>query len=528
MVKIADQAMKNDLIRMFEEAGQYEENGNLDKAEEVTLAILEKYPGQFHALRWLGQHALNNNDPGMAITYFNEAHHVDPSNYEVVVALAHVMADSALNSDARIAYERALKMNPKDKEVALSLGEIYRRLGEPKKAEKVYKSLMVETPGDGQALVGLAHVARGRGNAKKALDFAMRALKTRPHNSGAWAIFAESRKFNELPKEFSQMEEVFEKIHPETESSISLGFSMGKILDDVGDYERAFKVFREANDKVDIQYDTGSSDESAGTLFNVFTPQFFEKCKDYGSSSERPVFIVGMPRSGTSLTEQILASHPDVFGAGELQIMGDMRVHIIPEFQDVPLPYPQCLTELGPEAFAKMADFYLEKSSEAAGNEIRITDKFPHNFANLGLVSTLFPKARIIHCKRDPMDTCFSIYVRNFTRNYPFASKFEFLGHQYKQYLRIMDHWKSVLPVEILEVNYEDVIADQEGQSRRMVDFVGLPWDDACLEFNKTKRSVVTFSHWQVRQPIYSSSVAKWKQYEPWLGPLKDALGYEG
>ena len=232
-----------------------------------------------------------------------------------------------------------------------------------------------------------------------------------------------------------------------------------------------------------------------------------------------PVFIVGMPRSGTTLTEQVLASHPDLFGAGELVTLGDLA-------RTVELPPPDA-----PDWEEKILDLrrlgreYLERTWKLAPDARYITDKMPHNFSNVMLIHLMLPNAKILHVMRDPMDNCFSCYALRFQKGHEYCYDLEMLGRHYQLYRQYMQHWHSVLPPgRILDVRYEDTVADLETQARRILEHVGLPWDPACLNFHETKRSVKTASITQVRQPIYKTSVARWKHFETHLGPLREIL----
>jgi len=259
----------------------------------------------------------------------------------------------------------------------------------------------------------------------------------------------------------------------------------------------------------------------------VFTRDFIEKNKFLGSDSEVPVFIVGMPRSGTTLTEQIISSHPQVMGAGEVVFWG-RAPDAIPYTLGSMNEYPECVTEMSVPKAKGIADKYLELIRKIVGPDTqsqRITDKMPHNFVHLGLIAMLFPNARIIHCKRDVMDNCLSIFFQNFGGAHPYAYDLINLGHHHLEYQRLMAHWHEALPGRIFDLNYEDVITAPEYWSRRLIEHVGLEWDDACLSPHRLERTVKTASHWQVRQPIYKTSVQRWKNYEPHLGPLKELLG---
>jgi hypothetical protein len=234
-----------------------------------------------------------------------------------------------------------------------------------------------------------------------------------------------------------------------------------------------------------------------------------------------------MPRSGTSLAEQILASHPDVFGAGELPVVNRM-VDQLATVLDTSIPYPECLKYLDNHTLEQLASEYLEEAQLKSNDEQFITDKMPSNFMHLGFISLMFPNARIIHCTRDPLDTCLSCYFQNFTGEHPYAYSLTSLGKFYRMYEKLMEHWSKVIPNPIFELSYEKVVVNPEQEIRSMVDFCGLEWDDKCLDFHQTKRTVATASHSQVRQKIYTSSVGKWRSYEKHLDELCSALEQTG
>jgi hypothetical protein len=239
-----------------------------------------------------------------------------------------------------------------------------------------------------------------------------------------------------------------------------------------------------------------------------------------------PIFIFGMHRSGTTLVEQILASYPNVYGKGELQFFNQLDQNL-PSILKVDELYPECSNFIDDQAAYDIAELYIKKLRETVGlpkDYTRITDKNPFNFHYLGLISLLFPKARFIHCQRHPLDTCISIYFHNFATGNQFAYDLSDLGRYYREYLRLMAHWRKVLPIKIFELKYENIVQQQEEVSRQLVKFCGLEWDPACLDFYKNGRPVFTASSWQVRRPIYKTSCDRWQHYDQFLGPLKKLL----
>ncbi|MCK5092697.1 MAG: sulfotransferase, partial [Gammaproteobacteria bacterium] len=243
-----------------------------------------------------------------------------------------------------------------------------------------------------------------------------------------------------------------------------------------------------------------------------------------GHESEAPVFIVGMPRSGTSLVEQIIASHPQAYGAGELTYIGAVINNLAPDSDD----YPECMKHVSPSILEGIADGYIRHISTLAGNEKIVVDKMPLNYHHLGFIRILFPKAKIIHCKRNPMDTCLSCYMMDFAARQPFSNNLDDLGEYYKLYLKQMQYWKDVVKIPILDIQYEELVDNQEEISHKIISYCGLDWDDACLSFHKNKRVTLTASNQQVNKPIYKKSVERWRNYEEDLTPLIKTLGTSG
>lgn len=246
-----------------------------------------------------------------------------------------------------------------------------------------------------------------------------------------------------------------------------------------------------------------------GQMIETFDRAYFQRVGSFGLDTELPIFIVGMPRSGTTLIEQIVASHPLVFGAGELKHIGRIAANLKSQTGE---PYPRCVSRLDRETVCQIARQHIECLHELGGDAVRVVDKMPLNYNHLGLIASLFPQARVIHSRRDPLDTCVSCL-----RQYAIPSSLEEIAVCYRQYEKLMDHWRQVLPLSMLEVQYEDLVTDSESVMRRLIEFCGLEWNDRCLDFHNSDRAVQTPSKLQVRQPMYASSVGRWKRYEKQL-----------
>jgi tetratricopeptide (TPR) repeat protein len=308
-----------------------------------------------------------------------------------------------------------------------------------------------------------------------------------------------------------------------------LQFAAGDLLDRMGRYDEAFAYYRQANQAKDASFDPAAHSTWTDEMIAAFSPDRWRAAPRAAEASELPVFIVGMPRSGTTLVEQILATHPAVQGLGELSLISDL-LSSLPRLVPGAATLADYVERVAPAAVGQLSADYLaalrtKTAGAPAGDVTRVTDKNPINFLHLGWAGLMLPKARIVHCVRSPLDTCLSCFATHFGDTHDYAYDLNHLGRFYRDYRRLMDHWRS-LPdgPAILDVSYEAVVADPEGQTRRLLDFAGLPWDDRCLRFHENPRYVHTTSYSQVRQPLYASSVGRWRNYAGHLTPLRDAL----
>ncbi len=309
-----------------------------------------------------------------------------------------------------------------------------------------------------------------------------------------------------------------------------LHFGMAQVLDALGDYAQAAEHLARGNAlqlsewrRHGEQYDPAAYDSLVTRLIEVCSPAFFQRVRGFGLESELPVFVVGLPRSGTTLVEQVLASHPQVFGAGETPLARDSLAALGGEG----LAPVEGLCRLDREAASRIAARHLEKLRARSPAALRIVDKMPENYLYLGLLAALFPRAKLIHCRRDLRDVALSCWMTHF-QEVSWANDQEHIASRFSGYQRIMEHWHNVLPTPLLEVDYEETVVDLEGVARKLVSWCGLEWEPRCLEFHRLKRPVTTASALQVRQPIYGTSVGRWKHYEPALRSLFARLESHG
>lgn len=420
--------------------------------------------------------------------------------------------------------QMAVRLNPALGAAQAWLGEWYLVNGMIDVALTATAAAMALGPDNVQFMQSRAWVLQAAGELDGAWELVQKLLVRVPMSSSL------ARLYGRLADRYGQGSQALAAIDKLVAAGLRPGedivhFTAAQLLDSAGRYDEAFAHAQIANTSYrGAPYDPAFHQQCIDKRIDYYTRQRALTIPKAMIRSGKPVFIVGMPRSGTSLVEQILASHPAVHGAGELDFLKRVIVGTVEMLRANFADYPACLDKLTTDHLNGMAHVYLAPFIALKPDAKRITDKMPLNFLYLGLIAPLFPGARVIHCVRDPLDTCLSCYLANFNAGHEFKYNLAHLGHFHRQYQRVMAHWKSVLDLPILDVCYEDVVADQEGQSRRMVEFLGLPWDDRCMSFYQTKRACTTESSLQIRRPMYATSVQRWRHYQKHLEPLQAAL----
>lgn len=465
-----------------------------------------------------------------AITHYLDAIRINPNYVEAHVSLANVLRDEKNNIELAIKhYEIATSLQPNFAESYYSIGLAWFELDEVEKAVFNYKKALSIRSDYPEALTAMGYCYLTLGDSAEAEYYYKQTLEISPNFAGALSGLVQTKKFknpdNPLAK---RMLVLLEDETLEQSARSSLHFGLGKLYDDCGKFDMAFEHYRKGNLLLHERhvYDRIAHERDISELCEVFDSQWLAGVRDWGNASERPVFIIGMPRSGTTLTEQIIAAHPAVFGAGELSYFTRLNARMFAGSESSQ-PFFSFLRDISKDEFLEIGQGYLNKvNSLAEPSYACITDKMPHNFLWLGLIAALFPNAKIIHCRRNPMDNALSIYFQNFTFGHEYSYDLSDIGHQYRQYLRIMEHWRKVLPNRMLELDYEETTCDPEGIARRLLEFCGLGWNDACLSPQSASRAVKTASVSQVRQPVYKSSVQRWKHYEKYLDNLREALEF--
>ncbi len=453
-----------------------------------------------------------------AVALFARAVKCDPTRADCHSNLGMTLFELRRIDDALSAFRQALTLDPAYAPAHLNLALALRQQRRPAEAEASCQAALAADPGYVDALAFLGELKADRGRFDEARQLFEQAIALDPDYAPAVASGATHRKMTSAESDWARhADRLLQKPLP-LQHEIGLRYALGKYFDDIGDYAAAFAQISRANElgkRLSRPYEAAKLAGHVDKIMSIFDEKFLGRPwrTDGGSA---PIFIVGMPRSGTSLAEQILASHPAVFGAGEVSFW-DAAYREVREAHDAGRDLADLVVRLAAEYRAQLA----ELSSGAP----RIVDKLPANFFYLGLIRAAFPDARFIHMQRHPIDTCLSIYFQHFFNIGPYANDLHSLADYYRHYLRIVGYWRERLPEgTILDVPYEQLVGDQLGWTRRMLEFLGLSWDARCLEFDRTDRVVITASKWQVRQKIHSLSAGRHKNYEQFLGPLKDLV----
>jgi len=430
---------------------------------------------------------------------------------------------------AEVPCRRALSVDPANAECWLTLEESLRGQGRLDEAIEAAREALRIDPTLARAQNDLGVSLAAKGETEAAMAALERAIELDPEQAIAYENLSRARRFTASDGELlERVEKLAGRAELGDLARASAHFAAAKMHDDLDRVEAAFEHLRAANEirRRSVEWSADGHDAWVRRLAAVFTRELVSRLEPLGDPSETPVFILGMPRSGTTLVEQILASHPEVHGAGELTHFYEFT-QSLQQRLGTEAAYPECVRRLDASVVRWMASTYLERVRALAPEARRITDKLPVNFLHLGLIAVTFPRARIVHCVRDPMAVGFSLYRQNF-QQIRYAYDLYEIGRFVRQYRWLMAHWHGIFPGRLFEVAYEETVADPERAARALVAHLGLDWDARCLRFQETPRFVTTASTWQVRAPVYTDSVAAWRRYERFLGPLKAGLGEAG
>ncbi len=503
------------------------QSDRLDEAVEMLERALKIAPSHVEALSNLGGLHLGRGEPEKAEGYLRQAVVIEPENIDVLNNLACTIMEIGNQGEAIALARKATEYHPKSAEAFLNYGRVLFNVGDENGAVEAYVRALEISPGNFDVLKSLGVALVNQGRFDEAREYYHEALKIKPHDPGVHVMLMRIDPPDASDGEVAELEQLYRNREISVEDKRLLAFGLASVFEKGGEYDKAFGYLDDGNGLKRRSYEYQLEDDKAFflKLKEVFNAAFFQEHSGCGIEDRTPIFILGMPRSGTTVTEQILASHAQVFGAGELNYLKQLLMERCDtnEYKR----FPGIAVKFTDDDFRQLGVEYVNRLKEQCGSTERVTDKLPHNFLHVGMIRLMLPNAKVIHCRRDPMDNCLSIFKKDFKELHNYSHDQSELGGYYRLYQDLMGHWHRVLPGFMLDFQYEELVADQESMTRRLLEFCELPWDENCLQFHKTNRAVRTASRTQVRKKIYSDSVQLWRRYERHLKPLIDALSVE-
>lgn len=509
-------------------AGVKHQQGQTAEALELIKAALRERPDSVPALSNYGLllNQMNRLDDALAI--FDRLLAINPKDAKALNNRGNTLHALRRFAEAAESYSRAIAAEERYAEAFNNRGLALKELNRFHEALENYDRAIALQPDYAGALNNRAVVLTELGRLAEAKEAAERAVRLAPGKVPYYFTLGNTRPYTDGDPSLAKMEALARDAgNLSVDDQIELRFALAKAYEDLGRSDSAFDHLLKGNalKRRHMAYDEAATLGALDRIRAVFTPDVFRDWQNTGDPSPLPIFIIGMPRSGTTLLEQILASHSQVFGGGELNYLAE-AVHKLCRPQNGLPAYPEAVARMAHDQFRQLGAAYLAEVKRLAPQAVRIADKMPSNYLYAGLIHLALPSAIIIHAQRDPVDTCVSCFSKLFTVEQCYTYDLEELGRYYQHYQKLMAHWHRVLPPgRILDVRYEDLVANLEGQARRILGHCGLDWEPGCLAFHKTERAVRTASAAQVRQPIYKSAVGRWRAYEQKLGPLISALG---
>ncbi len=503
-------------------------DGDLAPAEQIIRAYLLQHGDQPEAMRLLAK-------IGMAHDVLDDAEQLLAAVLRLAPDYRAARRDYAQTLSQRHKYVQAreqarllIELEPGNLDYRSLAATAAVGLGEHDQAIALYRQMLADAPGSPDLNLWLGHALKTVGRVPEAIEAYRAAAATRPDFGDAYWSLANLKLYRFSDAEMARMRA--QEAAPATapEDRWHLCFALGKALEDRGEISESWRYYERGNalKRAESRYRPEILETNTAKQIEVCTPDFFARRTGWGVSRPDPIFILGLPRSGSTLLEQILASHSQVEGTQELADIQRMVLEIQGREPDLDNPrYPAALSDMTGEDFRRLGVRYLAETRVYRMDKPFFIDKMPNNFRHIGLIHLMLPNAKIIDARREPMACCFSNLKQLFANGQEFTYSAEDIARYYRTYLDLMRHWDAVLPGRILRVNHEDVVDDLEGSVRRLLDHCGLKFEPACIDFHKTERSVRTPSSEQVRQPIFRDGLDQWKKYEPWLAPLKTALG---
>jgi tetratricopeptide (TPR) repeat protein len=503
-------------------------DGDLALAENIVRAYLLKHGNHVEAMRLLALIGIEREVLDDAELLLDAVLELAPDYHAARYDYARVLLDRHRHLRAREELEKLLKLDPANRQYLTTYATACVGLGEHEKALTLYRGLVAGTPRAADLHLSIAHSLKTLGRRAESIDAYRAAAAARPNFGDAYWSLANLKTYRFTDGEMARMRA--EESAPATPliDRYHLCFALGKAFEDREDYEGSYRYYERGNalKRSESRYRPEIIENNTRNQIRICTREFFARREGVGAENPDPIFILGLPRSGSTLIEQILASHSSIEGTQELADIPRIVNELQGRDPDLANPrYPGILANLEPEQLLRLGEKYLSDTRIYRTGKPYFIDKMPNNFRHVGLIHLMLPNAKIIDARREPMACCFSNLKQLFASGQEFTYSTLDIARYYRTYLELMQHWDEVLPGRVLRIRHEDVVDDLGGNVRRILDFCGLEFEPACVEFYKTERSVRTASSEQVRQPIFREGLDQWKHYEPWLGELKDALG---
>ena len=501
--------------------------GQLEAAEELVRDYLVSHGAHLEGMRLLAQIAVRLGVLDDAEYLLDNVLERAPDHHEARYEYGTVLMQRRRYLPALHQARRLLSVAPGHPQWRRLYASACDGLGEYDEALRVYRQLLAETPGDAELQLSIAHLLKTRGSRADEAISAFRVAAALPQGAGgAFLALANMKSYRFTEGEIARMRAAEAAPEAPLAERCQLCFALGKALEDRQDYAASFEYYQRGNalKRSELMYKSEIAERNLRLQAEVCTSDFFAARRGYGCQRADPIFIVGLPRSGSTLIEQILSSHSQIDGTLELPEIPRLVHQFRNRVADEAPKYPAVLAELTASELRELGETYLEETRVYRHGAPFFIDKMPGNFRDIGFIHLILPNAKIIDARREPMACCFGNFKQLFVSGHEFTYDLADMGRYYRNYVELMDHWDRALPGKVLQVRHEEVVDDLEGSVRRVLEFLGLQFEPACLEFHKTARGVRTLSSEQVRRPIYREGLHQWRKYEPWLGPLRTAL----
>ena len=513
--------------KLLAQAARLHKEGQLEEAEKLYRQVLKNNPNNIDAMRMLAMVAATLKHFDDAERLLQRAVGIAPDFLAAVIDLGRVLKEQDRFEEAIGYFKKAIEINPNNPQTHFLLAGAYAPAALNNEAVKEYQRTLELSPRHPGALLGLGNALKTIGRLDEAVKAYHDCISVKPNNGETYWSLANLKTYRFTDEQLQEMENRVEDGSGTTDKSeVNFLFALGKAYDDRHDYDRAWHYYERGNDKqrMLVQYDPVHTETINDGIIGVFDKALFEEKSGSGHPDPAPIFILGLPRSGSTLIEQVLASHSQVEGTSELPYLGRVATSLNRNRPDG-VNYPEAVRELAPENLAALGEDYIRYAQlhRTEGSPFFV-DKMPNNFPTVGFLHLILPDAKIIDARRHPLDACVGNFRQHYARGQTFAYDLTDIGEYYLQYQRMMDHWHEVLPGRVLTIQYEEVVTDFENQVRRILEYCRLPWEDNCVKFYETERPVRTASSEQVRQPIYTGALNFWRNYETHLDELVEIL----